>query len=87
MFVCCEKCGKKLIERLPNGLWKFKFGRRDRGLPVVDMEIHGSIKMSCLKRTCDHINLLTYFPKSGTVNKKEVTKPVYLQQSNNGMGI
>jgi len=23
----CSKCGKPLIERLPNGLWRFKFGK------------------------------------------------------------
>jgi len=62
MFVTCEKCGKKLIERLPNGLWRFRFGKRDNGISVVDMEIHGSIKMQCLKRSCKHINVLNYFP-------------------------
>lgn len=62
MFIVCEKCGKKLIERLPNGLWRFKFGKREGSNPVVDMEILGSIKMRCLKRTCDHINILNYFP-------------------------
>lgn len=62
MFVICEKCGKKLIERLPNGIWRFRFGKREGGVSVVDMEIHGSIKMKCLKRTCNHINVLNYFP-------------------------
>jgi hypothetical protein len=65
MFVRCEKCGKKLIERLPNGLWRFKFGRRNGSdQPVIDMEIHGSISMRCLKRTCGHTNILNYFPPS-----------------------
>ena len=67
MFIVCEKCGKKLIERLPNGMWRFKFGKREGGKPVVDMEIHGSVKMLCLKRSCDHINVLNYFPKDAIV--------------------
>lgn len=69
MFIVCEKCGKKLIERLPNGLWRFKFGKREGGVPVVDMEIHGSIKMACIKRSCHHINLLNYFPSATVKNK------------------
>lgn len=106
-FVYCEKCGKKLIERLPNGLWKFVFGKKadlmereifsakmrfaylDEGVqeaieairekyrikptaeryakysPVI-MYIHGSIKMMCTKTTCDHWNVLHYFPKTNT---------------------
>ena len=64
MFIVCEKCGKKLIERLPNGIWRFRFGKRDGGTPVVDIEIHGSLKMVCIKRTCKHINILNYFPKN-----------------------
>jgi len=65
VFMVCEKCGKKLIERLPNGLWRFRFGKREGSLPVVDMEIQGSIKMVCLKRSCRHINILNYFPDRG----------------------
>lgn len=26
-FILCEKCGKKLIVRMQNGLWEFHFGR------------------------------------------------------------
>ena len=26
-LILCEQCKKPLIERLPNGLWRFKFGR------------------------------------------------------------
>jgi len=68
MFVNCEKCGKKLIERLPNGLWKFAFGQMTgQSRSPVEMLIHGSIKMRCLRRSCrsehpDHWNMLYYFP-------------------------
>ena len=27
-FIMCQECGKPIIERLPNGLWRFKFGRQ-----------------------------------------------------------
>ena len=27
MMMRCERCGKPLVERLPNGLWRFKFGK------------------------------------------------------------
>lgn len=75
-FYKCEKCGKKLIERLPNGLWKFCFGRQkvesENGssedtqefTPVVDMKIKGSIRMKCIRRDCGHYTILPYFPNS-----------------------
>jgi len=63
-FILCEKCGKKLLSRLPNGIWQFRFGKRENCEPVVDIEIHGSIRMRCLKRSCRHINILHYFPNT-----------------------
>jgi hypothetical protein len=72
-FYVCEKCGKKLIERMPNGLWRFAFGRQklESDLPenvelkpVVDMLIKGSVKMKCLRRECGHYSILPYFPNS-----------------------
>lgn len=66
-FVFCEKCGKKLIKRLPNGLWEFVFGRQldangHATKPPVRIQIHGSLRIQCLKRTCQHINVLNYLP-------------------------
>ena len=78
-FYRCEKCGKKIIERLPNGLWKFAFGRQrvevdDKGdpvsidkcafEPVVEILIRGSIKMKCIRRECGHHTLLPFYPNS-----------------------
>lgn len=63
MFIDCEKCGKRLVERLPNGLWRFKFGQSG-GKPIVDIEIHGSMRFVCLRKTCRHTNTLHYFPPS-----------------------
>jgi hypothetical protein len=68
-FFRCEKCGKKLIERLPNGCWRFVFGKTNDAsffIPV-EMKIHGSLVMRCLRRTCrrehpQHWNVLNYFP-------------------------
>ena len=65
-FVRCEMCGKKLIERKPNGLWYFLFGRRTdkdgNEVSPVEIYIHGSLKMKCIRRTCEHWNILHYFP-------------------------
>jgi len=61
-MVKCEVCGKKLIERAKNGLWMFKFGKREGCPPVVEMEVHGSIRIKCLRRSCQHINTLNFFP-------------------------
>lgn len=69
-FVNCEKCGKRLIARLSNGLWYFVFGRKktEDGQLLkfcpVEIYIHGSLKMKCLDRECDHWNILHYFPST-----------------------
>ena len=65
-FIYCEKCGKKLIERLPSGLWKFVFGRNleEPDKPPVVILIKGSIKITCIRRSCRHENILPYFPNS-----------------------
>ena len=67
-FVRCNQCGKKLIGRLPNGLWYFVFGRKvKRGGELstycpVEIYIHGSLKIRCIARGCEHWNILNYFP-------------------------
>lgn len=65
-FFRCDVCGKKLIEKLPNGLWKFVFGRNMDGVgsAPVEMLIKGSVKMCCLKRSCDNVIILPYYPNS-----------------------
>jgi hypothetical protein len=66
-----------LIERLPNGLWSFSFGRplpEDRDNPTeiekiapVRILVHGSLKIKCLRKSCrlknpEHWNVLNFFP-------------------------
>ena len=73
-FVVCEKCGKRLIGRLSNGLWHFRFGRnsedeKDISSPV-DIYIYGSIKIQCIRRSCKHWNILNYFPTKVEVGKE-----------------
>ncbi len=69
-FLYCEKCGKRLIERMPNGLFRFIFGKKkDNGGKLGDYSpvyllIHGSIKIRCLSRNCGHFNTFNYFPSS-----------------------
>jgi uncharacterized protein YehS (DUF1456 family) len=64
LFINCEKCGKRLIERLPNGLWKFVFGKNleELGEPPVEMLIQGNIVIKCLRRSCRYKNQLNFFP-------------------------
>ena len=61
----CEKCGKKLLVRQDSGLWKFVFGRYGPDAqPVVDMTIHGSISMVCIRKSCRHRNQFDFFPNT-----------------------
>ena len=63
IFISCEMCGRRLIERLPNGLWRFRFGRiPDTGDTVVDLTIYGNLQIKCFRKTCGYINTLNYFP-------------------------
>lgn len=69
-WVYCERCGKKLLRRKPNGIFVFKFGKRKGGKScVVDMEILGSIKMKCLRPDlhCGHINIINFLPDELTI--------------------
>lgn len=63
-FINCEKCGKRLIERLPSGPFKFVFGKNldESNDPPVEMLIQGNIVLKCLRRSCKHKNVLNYFP-------------------------
>jgi len=62
-FICCDKCGKKLLQRKPNGIFVFRFGKNNQsGEPVVDIEIHGSLRIKCFRKNCGHVNLINYFP-------------------------
>jgi hypothetical protein len=86
-WIVCSKCGKKLIERLPNGLLKFIFGKSDFERPPVDIEIHGSIKMKCLKRSCDQINIINFFPnviKHFPAKEIESNRPAEAQSTSDG---
>jgi len=73
-FEVCEKCGKRLIERMPNGLWHFIFGKpKDefKTFVPVEMFIQGNLKIKCLRRSCGHWNTLNYFPNVLQSEKSE----------------
>ena len=79
----CKKCGGTLIERLPNGLWKFKFGKSKKYIPSngeqglwnpVLMYVHGSVKMRCFRSGCGHWNIFNYLPN---VNLSQETESDY----------
>ena len=63
-FIVCERCGKKLIERMPNGVFHFIFGKPGEGRTEapVDLYIQGNIKIRCIRRTCGHWQILSYLP-------------------------
>jgi hypothetical protein len=63
-FYTCKECGKILIERLDNGLFKFMFGKQSKSTrrPPVEMIIHGNIKMRCLRRNCPAWNVFNFLP-------------------------
>ena len=87
-FYRCEKCGKKLIERLPNGCWRFVFGKTNDAsffIPV-EMKVHGSLVMRCLRRTCrrehpQHWNVLNYFPPNRV--QTDLINPTEVESSDN----
>jgi len=66
IFINWEKCGKRLIERLPNGLWRFLYGKSSKHsldtTPAVEMIIKGNLEIKCLSRKCKHVNKLSYLP-------------------------
>lgn len=87
-FIHCEKCGKRLIARLPNGLYHFVFGKRignDTG-PPVEVFIHGSLKIRCLRRSCGHMNVLTYFPHTMRDNQPKAEDPEKALKNTNVRG-
>lgn len=78
MFYHCSLCGKRLIERMPNGLLRFRFGEKfEKGetvYPVVDIKIHGSIRMQCFRSDCrirnpDHWNTINFFTPTQPVKE------------------
>lgn len=80
---------------MPNGLFKFVFGRNqnDPGKPPVELFVHGSIKMRCLRRSCrtdapNHWNIFNFFPHTIKENvaqinqaKPEEEEPISLGQA------
>lgn len=58
----CEKCGKRLIRRMANGVFVFKFGRNSRDEDVVNIQIFGSVRIQCIRDRCRHINEISFFP-------------------------
>ena len=82
-WIYCSNCGKKLIKKLSNGLYEFKFGRIFDGdlpnganiiEPMIDIQIHGSIKIKCFRRSCKQINVITFFTDNNQQEVEENTQ-------------
>lgn len=91
-FVRCSHCGKKIIQRLSNGTFIFAFGKDPDtiGRPPVYIEIYGSLKIQCLRKTCQKINILHFFPFYYTDEEKMQAfekSDNRLQQSKTSIGI
>lgn len=87
-FYKCDKCGKIVIERRPNGLWYFVFGKHKDFIPV-EMHIHGNIKMRCLRRSCrrehpDHWNIFNFFPNPQSIDLKVESLPAENESNKKG---
>ena len=76
----CRGCGKPLLERLPNGLFRFKYGRQQRKLdkdrpPVtwnpVLVYIHGSVRIRCFRQKCRVWNTYQWLPSGEFPENRE----------------
>jgi ribosomal protein L37AE/L43A len=57
IFINCEKCGRRLIQRLPNGMWRFVFGKsfyydvigylKQQNLSFEELQHNDLIKTDC----------------------------------------
>jgi hypothetical protein len=85
-FIVCERCGKKLIERKPNGIFHFMFGKPGEGniIAPVEMFIQGNVKIRCLRRGCGHWQILNYLPNIFQSDEKSETDCVQKETKNLG---
>jgi hypothetical protein len=79
-FFRCEKCGKKLIKRLNNGIWYFAYGRKKMTngeysvYAPVEIFVHGSVKMKCFDDSCSYWNTFNFLPPFPVINNPNVGK-------------
>lgn len=69
IWVKCEHCGKRMMQRKYNGLFYFRFGRMnvtdsDIKDPMIEMEVIGSIRIRCWHRECRKWNVFNFFPNT-----------------------
>ena len=80
VLIRCEHCNRPLIERLPNGLFRFSYGRpweqnkEGRWVPKggytpVVIYIKGNIKMKCFRKDCDQYSVINYTPADDVFNQ------------------
>lgn len=73
-WLYCKRCKKKLIKRLPNGLFVFEFGKRRGDInspPRVHIEIHGDAKIRCLNPDCLLDNIFNMLPVSPRLSNNQ----------------
>jgi hypothetical protein len=78
VFINCQFCGRRIIQRKANGLFYFAFGKpgsSDTASAPVEIEIHGSVRIKCFRKSCRQWNTLNYFPESNNQPKAEGDVP------------
>ena len=70
-FLYCVKCHKKLLVRLPNGLFHLAYGNIRlpdgtlvEGKPKIDLLIFGSVRIKCYSKVCEAWNVFNFFPNT-----------------------
>lgn len=78
--ILCEGCKEPLIQRLSNGLWKFKWGRQQKfnedneliyEWTPIELYVHGTIRIKCFRKDCAHWNDLTFLPNVNEIETIE----------------
>jgi len=83
--ILCEGCNQPLIQRLSNGIWKFKWGAQrkvdedgnDLGRSMwtpIEFLAHGSLRLKCFRKSCAHWNELTFLPNVNEIKILEQLK-------------
>jgi hypothetical protein len=88
MFYKCSICGKRLVVRKPNGIFSFMFSSFGGDKPLIHLEIHGSIRMRCIRRSCrqdnpDHWNIFNFTPKGFSIAEEKTSREELESESAN----
>lgn len=55
-FLLCKRCGRKILKKLADGSFEFRYGRRN-DKHVVQISVVGKIEIKCFRNDCNYINV------------------------------